>query len=207
MRSDQVFRWAVMAVFFGMFLISGYFRRRARQSGEVVSRRSEGMPILFARLIFASPLYLSFLAYVLDPAWMEWSSFDVPVWLRWLAVIVGVGTLPLLYWVMISIGKNISETTLTKESHELVVHGPYRWVRHPLYSVAALGLVSLSIVAANWFMMGMALIALAAISLFVVPREEAELILKFGDEYLEYRARTGRFAPRLFGRDRASSPH
>ena len=112
-------------------------------------------------------------------------------------VVVGLAMLPLLYWVMISIGKNVSETYLTKETHVLVTHGPYRWVRHPLYTVATIVLVSLSVVAASWFMMAMALVAFIAIAVFVVPKEEAELIRKFGSEYREYQKRIGRFAPRL----------
>ncbi len=103
----------------------------------------------------------------------------------------------MLYWVVSSLGSNISETFLTKERHVLVTHGPYRWVRHPLYTVATIGFVSLSILAANWFMMSMALLAFIGISVLVIPKEEAELIQKFGDEYREYLKRTGRFAPRL----------
>ena len=197
MTNEQVFRWLFISIFLGTLSISGYFRRRARQSGETISRVSEGKLSLLARLLVAAPLYLSFIAYMVNPNWMVWSSLPLPTWLRWLGVFVGIGMLPLLYWVMISIGKNVSETFLTKESHELVTHGPYRWVRHPLYTVATLVLVSLSVVAANWFMIAMALTACIAISTFVVPKEEAELIRKFGDEYREYQKRAGRFAPRL----------
>jgi protein-S-isoprenylcysteine O-methyltransferase Ste14 len=46
-------------------------------------------------------------------------------------------------------------------------------------------------------MLAMALIVFAAIAGLVVPREEAELVRKFGEEYREYQRRTGRFIPRL----------
>ena len=197
MTNEQLFRWLFVAIFVTAFSISGYFRRRARQSGETISRVSEGRLGLLARLLFAAPLYFSLIAYMLNPEWMEWSSLSLPIWLRWLGVVVGMAMLPLLTWVMISIGKNVSETFLTKERHELVTHGPYRWVRHPLYVVATIGFLSLSIVASNGFMMIMALIAFIAVALFVVPKEEAELIRKFGNEYREYQERTGKFAPRL----------
>jgi protein-S-isoprenylcysteine O-methyltransferase Ste14 len=105
--------------------------------------------------------------------------------------------LPSLYWVMISIGRNVSETYLTKVSHQLVTHGPYRWLRHPLCSVATLALVALSLIAANWFMLAMTLIAFLGIARLVVPKEEAMLTQKFGDAYREYQQRTFRFAPRL----------
>ena len=197
MANEQLFRWFFVAIFVGTLSISGYFRYRARQSGEAIPRAREGNLAMLTRFLFAAPLYLPILAYMLNPAWMAWSSIPLPVGLRWLGAAVGLGALPLVYWVVSSIGNNISETFLTKEKHVLVTHGPYRWVRHPLYSAATIALVSLSILAANWFMLAMACVAFIGIAALVIPREEAELIRKFGDEYREYVLRTGRFAPRL----------
>jgi protein-S-isoprenylcysteine O-methyltransferase Ste14 len=195
--NEQLFRWFFIAIFAATLFISGNFRRRARRSGEAIPRAREGKLVLLSRLVFAAPLYLSIFTYMVNPDWMSWSSFPLPSWLRWLGAAVGFGMLPMLYWVVSSLGRNISETFLTKEDHVLITHGPYRWVRHPLYSVATMELVSLSILAANWFMMAMAFLALIGISLLVIPREEAELIRKFGTEYREYINRTGRLAPRL----------
>lgn len=197
MSDDQLSRWLFIAIFVATFSISGYFRRRARQSGEAIPRAREGKLSLLSRIVFAAPLYLSLFAYMVNPDWMAWSSIPLPSWLRWLGAVVGFGMLPVLYWVVSSIGSNISETFLTKENHVLVTHGPYRWVRHPLYSVATIGFISLSILAANWFMMAMAILIIIGISLLVIPREEAELIRKFGTDYRDYMQRTGRLAPRL----------
>jgi len=197
MANEQLFRWFFVAIFVGILSISGYFRYRARQSGEAIARAREGNLAMLTRFLFAAPLYLPIFAYMLNPAWMAWSAIPLPVGLRWLGAAVGLGALPLVYWVVSSIGNNISETFLTKEKHVLVTHGPYRWVRHPLYSAATIALVSLSILAANWFMLAMACVAFIGIAALVIPREEAELRRKFGDEYREYVLRTGRFAPRL----------
>lgn len=81
----------------------------------------------------------------------------------------------------------------TREEHELVTGGPYRWVRHPLYAVGSSFFVSLSLVAANWFM------GLSSLSVLLVrlPKEEEKLIERFGDEYRQYMKRTGRLLPGL----------
>jgi len=197
MANEQVFRWFFIAICVGTLSISGYFRRKARRSGEAIPRAREGELVLLSRLLFAAPLYLSIFAYMVNPAWMAWSAISLPTWLRWLAAAVGLAMLPLVYWVFSSIGNNISETFLTKEKHVLVAHGPYRWVRHPLYAAATMSLVALSVLAANWFMLAMAGAAFLGIAGLVIPREETELVQKFGDEYREYMERTGRFAPRL----------
>jgi protein-S-isoprenylcysteine O-methyltransferase Ste14 len=197
MENEQLFRWLFIGIFVAAIAMSGYFRRRARKSGEVIPRVREGKLSLLLRLLFAVPFYLSVLAYMVNPKWMEWSSIALPIWLRWVGAAVGLGTLPLLYWVFRSLGTNISETFLTKENHALVTHGPYRWVRHPLYTVATIAFISLSILAANWFIMAMALLILTGLSVVVIPKEEAQLIREFGNDYREYRKRTGRLTPRL----------
>jgi protein-S-isoprenylcysteine O-methyltransferase Ste14 len=75
--------------------------------------------------------------------------------------------------------------------------GPYRWVRHPLYTTGIALFVAVGLMAANWFILGMALIALIAIRTVVVPREERELVARFGAGYEEYRRRTGAMTPRV----------
>ena len=77
----------------------------------------------------------------------------MPIWIRWLGVGLGIISLPLLWWLFSSIGSNISETVLTKSEHKLVTSGPFRWVRHPLYSVSVLLFGSYGMIASNWWMM------------------------------------------------------
>lgn len=197
MNGEQLFRSLFIAIFIAAFSISGYFRRKARKTGDVIPRAREGKLSLSLRLLFAAPLYLSMVAYMANPNWMAWSSMPLPSWLRWAAAAVGLGMLPLLFWILRTLGSNISETFLTKENHTLVTHGPYRRVRHPLYTVATIAFISLGILATNWFMMAMALLAIILISTVVIPREEDNLIRKFGVEYREYNERTNRLLPRL----------
>lgn len=197
MEQEGLFRLVFIAIFVAALSISAYFRRRARRSSEVIPRVREGKLSLTLRILFAAPFYLSFLAYMINPEWMGWSSIALPSWLRWSGVAAGLGMLPVLYWVVRTLGKNISDTVLTKKDHTLVSEGPYRRVRHPLYSVGTVTFVSLGIIAANWFIIVMALLILIGIALIVIPREEANLKSKFGDEYSEYIKRTGMLAPRV----------
>jgi protein-S-isoprenylcysteine O-methyltransferase Ste14 len=206
MAQEEAFRLAFIAIFAPMFSITGYFRRKARRSGEIIPRAREGKFSMLLRSLFAAPIYLSFLAYMIHPEWMRWSSISLPIWLRWLAIAVGLGMLPVLYRVVSTLSNNISETVFTKKDHKLVTLGPYRRVRHPLYSVATIIFVSLGTVAANWFIIVMAILIIIVIALIVVPEEEAHLIGKFGPEYREYMKRTGMLAPpvNLIGK---ISPH
>jgi protein-S-isoprenylcysteine O-methyltransferase Ste14 len=193
---ETVFRLAFIVILVTAFGISGYFRRRARQSG-AIPRSREGGAMVLLRLAFALPFFLAMVAYALNPRWMAWAALPLPTAARVAGILVGLAMLPLLLWVFRSIGRNISETTLTKSDHELVTHGPYRWVRHPLYSAATVAFVALGVIAANAFIIAFALVIFGGMALLVVPREEAELSAKFGAAYQDYRRRTGGLFPRF----------
>ncbi len=197
MIEELTFRLIFICVFALTLSLSAYYRRLARKSGGVIPRRQEGTLALILRAAMALPLSLAILLYASLPGWMEWSAVSLPVWLRWLGAGLGVTCLPLMRWVFRSIGSNISETVLTKQNHKLVTEGPYRWVRHPLYGVALLEILALSLMAGNWFMALLGFIGALVFRHIVIPIEEAKLIAAFDGEYEQYRARTGALAPRF----------
>lgn len=155
--------------------------------------------MIAGRLVVALPLFGGALAYLANPSWMAWASLSVPAALRWIGLALGVLTVPAVYWVLTTLGANVSETVLTKHQHQLVTTGPYRWVRHPLYTTGITLFLSLGLMAANWFILLWALVALVGVRLLIIPREEAELLLRFGDDYRRYRDRTGTLLPRWPG--------
>jgi len=197
MDIDQTFRLMMVAIFVISASISKYHRRKAKLSGEAISRRDEGRVAMLLRAAVALPLMLSFLAYMINPSWMAWSELALPVWARWVGVGLGIACLPLLWTLFQSIGSNISETVLTKKNHKLVMTGPFRWIRHPLYTVAMLLFFSYGLMASNWWMMMFTALGLGLIEVLVIPKEEAELIAKFGGEYRDYQERVGKLLPRL----------
>jgi len=194
-----MYRWFAAIVLVSAIGISGFYRRRARLSGEVIARRREGGLLIFGRAVIAVPLFLSVLAWIVNPAWMAWAAFGAPAWLRNAGVGLGALAIPLARWVFSSLGRNVSETVLTKRDHALVTTGPYRWIRHPLYLTGVMVFASIGLMAANWFVLMMALLTLFGVLVIVIPREESALVEKFGDTYTAYRARTGRLLPRLSG--------
>lgn len=194
---ENVFRVLAGLIFFSGLGISGYFRRKGdRDSGGSVSRRVDGSVMMTTIRIGGLLLWLSPLLYLMHPGWMAWSTAGLPGWGRWLGVGMGVTCVGLIYWLFRSIGSGITPTSATRENHVLVTSGPYRWVRHPLYTVGSSFIVSFGIVADNWFIAGLGVLAFVLMAVRT-PAEEANLIAKFGDEYRIYMERTGRFLPRL----------
>jgi protein-S-isoprenylcysteine O-methyltransferase Ste14 len=116
---------------------------------------------------------------------------------RWTGVALGLLVVPSIWWVLSTIGANVSETVLTKAQHRLVTAGPYAWVRHPLYAVGIVLFLSVALIAANWFILLWTALTAAAVRFVVIPQEEANLIAAFGDAYRTYQGRTGALLPRL----------
>ena len=93
-------------------------------------------------------------------------------------------------------GRNLTDTVVTRKEHTLITSGPYRWVRHPFYGSAAFIVLAASLLSASWLVL---LCGAAVLTLLVLrtKTEEQKLIDRFGDEYRDYCDRTGRFFPRL----------
>jgi len=195
--NENIFRILAAIILFTSMSISFYFRRKAdRDSGEKISRKVDGSVLMTVIKVGGLVLWLSPLVYLLNPFWMAWSKIGLPDWVRWLGVGIGIVCTILIYWLFSSIGSGITPTSATRKQHTLVTSGPYHWVRHPLYTVGSSMFISFGMIADNWFIAALGVFAFIAMA-FRTPKEEANLIEKFGDEYREYMKRTGRFLPRL----------
>ena len=197
MENDNIFRYILLLGFAVVFPIGMYHRLKAQlASREKLNRRAEGLFILATLRPIAILSMLGLLAYVINPAWMSWSSVGLPIWVRWLGVGLGMMAAALLIVVFRNLGTNITDTVVTRANHTLVTSGPYRWVRHPFYVAGAVAIAANSLVTANWFL---ALTGGVTIALLVIrtSTEEEKLVERFGDEYRDYMQRTGRFIPRL----------
>lgn len=195
--SESVFRILAGLTFVAGVAISGYFRRKAdRESGGSVSRSVDGTTTMTMIRIGGIILWLSPLVYLINPEWMAWSRVGVPIAVRWLGVALAVLCDVMIYWLFSSIGSGITPTGATRERHVLVTDGPYRWVRHPLYSVGSTFFVAFGMIADSWFIALLGVLAFIGMAIRT-PKEEANLIAKFGDEYREYMKRTGRYFPKL----------
>lgn len=195
--NENIFRILAAVILFTGMGISGYFRRKAdRDTGEKISRQVDGTPMMTLIRIGGLILWLSPLIYLINPAWMAWSKIGLPDWVRWLGVGIGIMCTIGIYWLFSSIGSGITPTSATRKEHQLVTSGPYRWIRHPLYTVGSSMFIAFGMMADNWWIAVLGILAFIGMAIRT-PKEEANLIEKFGDEYREYMKSTGRFLPKI----------
>ncbi|HLF27826.1 MAG TPA: isoprenylcysteine carboxylmethyltransferase family protein [Anaerolineae bacterium] len=197
MTQDTVFRLIIFVVVVVSLAISIHYRRKAnRASSERISRREEGVPLLVLLRLAGLSVWLSLLTYLINPAWVAWAALALPLELRWLGAGFSLTALPLVFWMFHSLGHNVTDTVAIRQRHTLVMHGPYRWIRHPLYSFGSLLFVGIGLMAANGLLLATMGIAFPLL-VIRTPIEEAKLIEHFGNEYRAYMQQTGRFLPRL----------
>lgn len=197
MHPETPYRLAVLVVFALSISVTAYYRWQAARSGESISRQDEGYLFAFVLRLAGITLWLATLGYLIVPERLSWASLPLPSIVRWCGLVVGLGCALLMRWTLSSLGKNLTDTVVTRQAATLVTTGPYRWVRHPFYMTAALLMSSVTVLAANWFLGLMSLIVLVLLAVRT-PQEEAKLLERFGDDYRAYMTRTGRFWPKLF---------
>ncbi len=195
MPAENPYR-AVLLVVVVLASAVALFHRRRAASSETISHAAEGRAYTWSLRVAALALWLSTLGYLLLPAYFPWASLPLPTWLRWSGAALAVGSTLLLHWTLHSLGKNLTDTVVTRAAATLVTHGPYRWVRHPYYVAAALLMLAVTLLTANWLIGGSSLLVLALL-VYRTPLEERMLLARFGDEYRHYMATTGRFFPRF----------
>ena len=196
MPDETLFRITLLAVLVPAAIVGGYHRLQAASTREKISRREEGY--FFAAILRLSGLatFAAIITWLVSPATIGWGRLPLPTAVRWGFVALGFVCTGLLYWTLSSLGKNLTDTVVTRENATLVTRGPYRWVRHPFYVTGALMLLSITGLSANGLIGGLGLIPLVLLAVRT-PKEEQMLVARFGEAYEDYMRRTGRFVPRF----------
>ncbi len=131
--------------------------------------------------------------YVLTPLLTPF-HLNTPTWLRWSGAAGLLAGILLFSWTHRSLGSNWSGMLELREGQSLVSDGPYRLVRHPMYSAmllmgAGLGLLSANLLVWSYFLVFLVMY------LVRVGDEESMMLEQFGAPYARYCERTGRLIP------------
>jgi protein-S-isoprenylcysteine O-methyltransferase Ste14 len=196
--NQTFFHSTFVIVFITIFGIRAVYHRKA-QKAMGKAEYKEGKWHVAWRVGFDVPFMFLFFAYMVNPNLLSWTQFPLPAWAQWLGVMLGVASVPLMWWVQWALGANFSTVLHVRENHTLVTHGPYRWVRHPMYTALYLLEIAALLLTANWFIGGLPLVVLTIIVGSRVANEEVTMVEKFGDAYRTYMQHTGRFFPKLIG--------
>lgn len=178
-------------------ILYGIFRGIGRKAG-----RTSGSSILWLH----SPWFFVITTFLfLLISWLGWVRLPVetPLHIRaWLLVTGSLFYFPgmaLTLWARLALGRNYYVSTglgaQVFAGQQLIVHGPYAFVRHPMYSGLILAAFGSLLIYGTW-----TALFYACFTPFIVLRarqEEAALAAEFGEQLQEYRRRVPAFLPRL----------
>lgn len=108
----------------------------------------------------------------------------------WLLVAACAG---LLAWSFVWFARQKTTVIPNRPARALVLDGPFRFTRNPLYLALAFLAIGAGLWLNTWWVLILLLPAIALVDHFVIRREEAYLRRRFGAEYDAYTARVRRW--------------
>jgi len=177
--------WVATAVYFLVsMLVTNRIKRRETGGARVLDRvlLFGGYFLLFAEVPLLGAGNLHFMA--------QMKSMQIA------GAVVTCAGLGLTNWSRARLGRYWSGVVALKQDHQLIQSGPYRVVRHPLYTGIILAAIGVALCITTWSSLG-GIVLLTACFERRAHKEDALLASEVGAEFEIYRQRTGRLVPRL----------
>ncbi len=180
--------WLIVSLWIVWF---AFWRLAATGGAEVADRESAWsrasylLPMMLVIVLMMGPPSPSWLTHPLIPGG----------WIRyWIGVALVVSGLGFTVWARRIVGKNWSGRIAIRSDQHLVRSGPYRWIRHPIYTGGLIAVLGTGVAAGR--VSGLLAFALAcAAPGHKIRIEERWLMQEFGDDYRAYRKSSWRLMP------------
>lgn len=167
-------------------------------SARNVKRASRTEPVLVQLFVYWVPLILAFS--LVGPR----GRFHVgllterfvpeALWIQGLGLAIATSGVLLACWSRHILGRNWSSVVQLKQDHELIETGPYRYIRHPIYTGLLLAFIGSALKVGD--LRGPLAVAIVLASFWRKLRlEERWLTERFGSSYTEYMQRTKALVP------------
>jgi protein-S-isoprenylcysteine O-methyltransferase len=178
-------------IHFALWMIMiAYWVVKMRGNKQTIERQYRGrrLPVFILILVLVS-------VFNRTPGWPHQRIMPNNDIVQILGVVACGAGVALAIWARTILSTNWSGVPTIKEGHELITAGPYRYVRHPIYTGILLGLFG-TLVLGGGRTGDLIIFALSVISLHFKSRVEEGFMLKtFPQTYPEYRRRTKAIIP------------
>jgi protein-S-isoprenylcysteine O-methyltransferase Ste14 len=177
--------WAILSLF---WLVNAFVAKPVQERTSITGRLAHRIPVLAGCWLFIFGRRQGLLHAIILPE----SAGSA-----WLGCAMCVMGLAVAIWARWRLGGNWSSGVTFKQGHELVERGPYRFVRHPIYSALLLMLLGVTVRLGD--LCALVAFGLCFLGFWIKLREEEALMLRhFPDQYPGYRARVKALVPFVF---------
>ena len=174
--------------------IRSAYQMRARRTAKTIHRSNGGDRVLITLVVIGQ--FLLPLVYIFS-SWVDFANYAPMPGVGFAGIFIWLAGLWLFWRAHVDLGDNWSVNLELRAAHQLVTHGVYGLVRHPMYAAFLLLGVAQALLLPNWLAGTAALVTVALMCLVRIPTEEAMMCEHFGQTYREYILRTGRVMPRI----------
>ncbi len=156
---------------------------------------------VFARAVTYAALFIGFVLIYLPGRLLSWTGIVRPAFMevqQIAGMVIGAVGAAVALWCIFTFATIGRGTPAPFDPpRRLVIRGPYRFVRNPMYIGAGLALASAALFYESWPLLGYAGLFFLATHVFVVGYEEPTLRRTFGQEYEAYCRQVRRWWPRV----------
>lgn len=197
MNTETTYRILLPLLIIAFVLHRGYYvKYHTKPDDETVKKREEGIVSRIAGLLGMAG-FVSLSIYVINPNWLSFANLTFPEWLRGIGVGIALLGFALLQWAQNTLATSWSDMPRMMKEQTLITSGPYRTIRHPIYTAFILILGSTLFISSNW-LIGLCWAGMVTLEVFSRIRFEESLLLEFfGEQYREYMKKTGQLLPRI----------
>jgi protein-S-isoprenylcysteine O-methyltransferase Ste14 len=174
-------------IFFALFwLVSAFHVKRVIRSEPIGLRfLKHWLPVIIA-VALLWPWYRG------TP--LEWRVYPALEWIAIAGMLMTLAGVLFACWARVVLGRNWSAVVQVKQDHELIERGPYRIVRHPIYTGLLLAFLGTAMAIGE--VRGFLAFAIVAVSFwFKLRLEERWMGERFGDAYASYMQRVRALIP------------
>jgi protein-S-isoprenylcysteine O-methyltransferase Ste14 len=178
------FSWAIFWVYWIISAMQTKNEQKANRLNSTTSRLA----------FFLVLLSVLFIPYFISPKHQQYVSGNLSI--KILGVIIFYSGIVLAIWARRHLSTNWGLPMAKKKNLSLVTSGPYKFVRHPIYTGLLLAILGTAIVKDySWFIL---LVFAVVFAVFSSLREEQYLEHKFSDRYFDYKKHTKMLIPFVF---------